>query len=55
MKKKVYIIPTIKTALMAEYLMELVISNTQGDGNQLSKEVEFDEEEEAPTVNVWDE
>lgn len=54
MNKKQYIIPTIKTAILAENLM-LEFSDTQGDGNQLSKEIIFDDDVEDASANVWDE
>lgn len=54
MNKKQYIIPTIKTAILAENLM-LEFSDTQGDGNQLSKEIIFDDDVDNASANVWDE
>ncbi len=53
MNKKSYIIPTIKTMFLNESLM-LDMSETQGDGTQLSKEITFDDDVDDAPSSVWD-
>lgn len=54
MNKKNYIIPTIKTATLADNLM-IDLHSEVGDGEQLSKEINFDDDVENAPANVWDE
>lgn len=56
MNRKAYIQPSIK-ALETENLMDLGIHNSVGEGGQLSKGVDYVEEEDVPTqtYSVWDE
>ena len=54
---KKYIIPAIKVKdIEMESLMDVSLNTTVGDGNQLSKDNVFVEEDGLPkSPNVWDE
>lgn len=55
--KKTYLKPCVKTLdVMSEAVLNLTSVNDQiGDGNQLGKETEFEQDGWAKRSNVWEE